>query len=303
MRMEGMVEHTKASLTALICAFARALHTRADAKQVLYDPWGDLLVPAVVMETLRKMAVAKMGRDDEKVIDDWVSSIPFYPGVITRSRYTEDALASAIARGVKQYVLIGAGFDSYVLRRPANCDDLFIYEIDQPATQALKLEQMKSIGMAPPHAAQFLAADLATEELDAVLSRSSFVGSKPAMFSWLGVSPYLTREANLRTLQKIARNSAAGSELVFTYHDQDSFQADIESDNADIAQITQKVREQGEPFLSGFYPNELAQDLKSVGMELLEDLSDAQTVARYDPKGTNKWNPPPIVRIAHSRVL
>ena len=297
------MEYTTASLTALICAFARALHTRADAQQVLCDPWGDVLVPAVVKTTLRKMAVAKMGRDDETVIDDWVSSIPFYPGVITRSRYTEDVLASAICRGVRQYVLVGAGFDSYFLRRPANSEELVIHEIDHPATQALKLEQLKNLGMSSPHAVHFLAADLATEELDAVLSRSTFVESKPAMFSWLGVSPYLTREANLRTLQTIARSSAAGSELVFTYHDQVSFQADIESDNADIAQIARKVRAQGEPFLSGFYPNELAQDLKAVGMQLVEDLSDAQTVARYDPKGSNKWNPPPIVRIAHARII
>src|SRR6185437_16545034 len=138
------------------------------------------------------------------------------PGVIIRSRYAEDALKAAAQRGTRQYVLIGAGFDSFVLRRPAFANGIEIFEIDHPATQALKIERIRACGITLPASVHFIAADLASETLASALARSSFRGGEPAFFSWLGVTVYLTREANMATLRAVASSSAAGSELVFT---------------------------------------------------------------------------------------
>jgi len=93
--------------------------------------------------------------------------------------------------------LIGAGFDSFALRRPAFSKDVEIFEIDHPATQTLKLERIKECGIPLPRSVHFIAANLASESLEAVLDRSPFRRGEPAFFSWLGVMPFLTREANL----------------------------------------------------------------------------------------------------------
>lgn len=247
--------------------------------------------------------------------DDWIRGNVFYAAVLTRARYTEDALAVAIARGIRQYVLLGAGFDSYALRWPAKAEDLSLYEIDQPATQSLKMTQLGNFPLAHADRVHFLSADLASESLDAVLARSTFDVTQPAFFSWLGVWMYLTRESNLATLRAIANNSTTGSELVITYHDQASIDDDEShrehaseaSQNrpatATAAETTRWVRAVGEPFVSGFHPHELPQVLRDQGLALIEDIDDAQALARYDRANVNHLKPQPIVRIAHAKVI
>ena len=210
---------------------------------------------------------------------------------------------AAIARGTRQYVLVGAGFDSYVLRRRLEAREVKVYEIDHPATQALKIEQLKSHEIPFPNTIQFLPADLAREELHTVLSRSTFDPSRPALFSWLGVSMYLTREANITALRSIADCSASGSELVFSYHDQAFFEPDTTSGAGTVDEMKKVVRSAGEPFISGFDPPELPRLLSGVGLELIEDLDDAQALHKCDPTGINNLRAQPLVRIAHARVL
>ena len=146
------------------------------------------------------------------VLDRFLLTNTALPGVVIRSRYAEDALREAIRRGINQYVLIGAGFDSFVLRRPAFSDALTIFEIDHPATQALKIQRIRECGISLPPSVQFIAADLANEDLVSVLARSSFRADEKAFFSWLGVTVYLTRDANLATLRAVATCGAPGGE-------------------------------------------------------------------------------------------
>lgn len=297
------MDDTKASLTALGCALLRGLHTRSDPHRMFEDKWGERLVPEEVKWVIRQRAVFELGRDDESVLDDWMRQHVFYSCIITRSRYTEDALSAAIGQGVRQYVLVGAGFDTYALRRPSNADRLDIYEIDHPATQALKIQQLKSHNVIDAHHMHFLPADLSKEGLDEVLSRSTFDRAIPAFFSWLGVSVYLTHEANLKTLRTFARYSAPGSELVFTYVDQDFFARDEEAGSGQLGVLMRWLRGQGEPFVSGFHPSDLAQVLRECGLELLEDLDDVQLLARYDSAGVNGLKALSVSRNARCRVI
>jgi len=293
------------SRTALSTSLMRALHARRDPAPLLDDPWGDRLVPEVFRDGFRKRILARMDsearaaalRTPGSILDDFLLANTAYPGVVIRSRYAEDALHAAVERGIRQYVLIGAGFDSFALRRPAFAETLEILEIDHPATQQLKLQRIKACGITLPPSVHFIAADLANESLSTALARSPYRNDEPGFFSWLGVTVYLTREANLATLRAVAACGAAGSELVFSYVDQIEFaEGGSRSPHSPNAQA---VAAMGEPYMSGFNPAELACDLKQVGLELVEDLDGPQMSERYR---TNALRPRASMHIALARV-
>ena len=284
----------------------RALHTRADPHRIIDDAWGERLVPKVARDAIWQRAIAAAATDPDTssdtgtyaFVEAWLRGSAAFATVITRSRYAEDALHSAVARGFSQYVLVGAGFDSYALRTPPESAHVDIYEVDHPATQSLKRQRIRECNLSVRDSVHFLAADLSTESLSSVLAKSNFESSKPAFFSWLGVTMYLTREANLESLRSIVSSAAVGSELVFTYVDQEAF----ESNELTHTALGKSVASIGEPFLSGFNPSTLARDLHDVGFDILEDLDDAQVVKRYDPRGLNGLKPLQHSRIAHARV-
>ena len=288
------MEDLVASTTSLATSRMRAIHTRRDPQPILLDPWGDRLVPAAVLVASLNRSAAQSssatasditsGNAEDSlaaITDDFLRASPAYTNVITRSRYTEDALGAALARGVRQYVLIGAGFDSYALRRPGQAKDLQVFEVDHPATQALKKQRIVECGITVEPGVHFVAADLSKEKLDAALSTSSFNRSAPTFFSWLGVTMYLARAANMAALQSIVDCSAPGSELVFSYIDQKMFQPEGAGAAALFAELEQTVKSVGEPFISGFHPAELANDMRGLGLELLaaELIAKRQAVA------------------------
>jgi methyltransferase (TIGR00027 family) len=283
------VEKLAASRTALATSLMRAAHTRLDPHPLINDPWGDRLVPESA-----KRALAT----SNEMLDESLMRSRSYANVITRTRYAEDALKAAVSKGVRQYVLIGAGFDSFSLRRPAFAANLQIFEIDFPATQRLKLERIGACGMAFPDGVHFVEADLSVESVAEALARSSFETTRLTFFSWLGVTMYLTREANLATLRSIASCSPAGSEVVFTYLDARLFQAQSDS----FRELQRRVAAMGEPFLSGFNPAELAASLATCGLDLIEDLNGSEAAARYDRGGEHDLGQSLFSHIALSRV-
>lgn len=297
-----------ASRTAIVTSLMRAIHTRSDPCPIHSDPWGDRIVPSTAWANFYQLARSSnplLPPDaDEATLRSIVSyglrNSPAYPNVITRSRYAEDALHRAVARGIRQYVLIGAGFDSYALRAPA-ADGVVVIEIDHPATQSLKRQCLAQSGVALPDSTHLVPADLAIDDLSTVLLNSPLRASERAFFSWLGVTMYLTREANFNTLRAIASTAAPGSELVFEYIDQAFFESDIGSTGSGLA-LRQSVAAMGEPLVCGFDPSTLQRDLACAGYSLLEDLPDTDLVRRYDPQGLNKLRPDGLGRIALARV-
>jgi methyltransferase (TIGR00027 family) len=301
-----------ASRTALVTSLMRAVHSRFDPNPLIDDLWGERLVPesfrlgyrAAVLARLYPQASQRAPVSDEAraaadaVVVSNLRASPAYAGVILRTRYTEDALRVAVAGGVRQYVIIGAGFDSFALRRPAFARELAIFEIDQPATQEFKRQRLAECGVAPGSSVHFLAADLSRETLPATLERSSFRAASPTFFSWLGVTMYLTREANLATFAAIARTAAPGSEVVFTYFDVRTPAAA----GGRFSELRERVAALGEPFRSGFDPNTLGADLERCGLTLVEDLDDAQVLARIDHADSNDLRPTPFSHVALARV-
>lgn len=297
-----------ASRTAVVASLSRAVHTRTDPQVIHADPWGDRLFSAATWHQLYQVARLKNPQLPEAADDAAVRTLvgiglrrgPAYPNIIVRSRFAEDALQAAAARGVRQYVLLGAGFDSYALRMPSP-EVRSVIEIDHPATQAVKRQCIAQAGVGLPEAVHFVAADLSTEDLSAVLIRSLPQPHEPAFFSWLGVTMYLTEEANLQTLRAIASTAAAGSELVFEYVDQRFFDTSRLWTEAEIA-LRQTLQTLGEPWLCGFDPAQLPKLLASAGFDLIEDVPDTALVERYDPQKLNGLQPRGLGRLAHVRV-
>ena len=268
------------------------------------DRWGDRLVPDAVRAAYRELALAKLDAGaramahPDAALDAYLGATRGYANVILRTRYTEDALREAIAHGTRQYVIVGAGFDSFALRSPPFSAGVSVFEIDQPSTQALKRQRISECGISVPESLHLVAADLADDDLVAVLSRTAYRSSRPAFFSWLGVTMFLTREANLATLQAIAGCAAPGSELVFTYLDERIFRSPSES----FRTMQESMQATGEPFQSGFDPDHLAEDLRRVGLVLLHDLTDAQLVERLSRDRARAMTPLEYSHIAHARV-
>ncbi len=223
-----------------------------------------------------------------------------FANVILRARYTEDALAAAVANGVRQYVIIGAGFDSFGLRSTAVAPDLSVYEIDQPDTQALKRHRISECGLQLPDTHHFIASDLATEDLGAALARSPYRPDIPVFFSWLGVTMYLSREANFTTLRAIVNNAASGSELVFTYIDDFVFEPGEASESYKKAR--RAVAAVGEPFQSGFAPSTLAEDLRGLGLSLVEDMNDCELAETLGVAQKHNLQPQQMHRIACASI-
>jgi methyltransferase (TIGR00027 family) len=276
-----------ASRTALATSLMRSLHTRTARLPLIDDDWGDRLVP----EAVRASPLAH---------DDLLRANAAYADVILRTRYNEDALKVALATGICQYLLIGAGFDSQVCRpRPGK---LQVYELDHPATQALKRQRLRECRISEPaEHHHFIAADLGEEALADALARSTFQSTEKSFCSWLGVTMYLPREANLACLRSIAACTAPGSELVFTYVDEAVFGSGYAATPA-FTRLRERVAARGEPFVSGFDPATLKALLSGCGLELLEDLNGDEMVARFDPEGLNGLQSNPAAHIVHARV-
>lgn len=295
------------SMTAMGTALIRAAHGRLDPNPLIEDSWGDRLVPQAVRAAYRDLAMAKWdararphaGVAPEQILDEYLGAARTYASVVLRARYTEDALQACIAGGVRQYVIIGAGFDSFALRAPPYADGVPVFEIDLPAVQNLKRQCILDCGIAVPQSLHFVAADLAREALDAALVRTGFRSDRPAFFSWLGVTMFLTREANLATLEAVVRSAAPGSELVFTYLEEAAFRAGSES----FRGLQESVQASGEPLRSGFDPDRLAEELHALGLELIEDRSEEQILARLSRNGSHRMTPLPFSRIARARVI
>jgi methyltransferase (TIGR00027 family) len=220
--------------------------------------------------------------------------------IVARSRYAEDQLAQAIAAGTRQYVIVGAGFDSFALRRRDLQSILRVYELDHPDTQAAKVERVQALDADLPDNLEFVAIDFEREGVAEALKRSRFEQDSPAFFSWLGTTPYLTNSATLDTLASIVRIGAPGSEVVFDYLVPDEVLSS--SDRRVVAKLKRFTARRGEPLVGELHPAELEKVLASIGLELVENLSGPEQEKRYFANRDDGLRPWAASWFAHARV-
>jgi methyltransferase (TIGR00027 family) len=257
------------SRTALGAATHRAAHQLVDRPPVFADPLAIDIVGKQVADDLRS------GRDGHGT--DRATRLRAF--IAARSRLAEDSFADAMKRGVDQYVLLGAGIDTFAYRRSSDCSAVHVFEVDHPATQGWKRARLAEAGIAIPSYLDFVPVDFERETLGDCLARSRFASVRPAFFAWLGVTPYLSRDAIFATLAFVARQNASGSEILFDYAE--PVAAWDVARRAGFDAMAARVAAAGEPFRSFFAPQALAEELRAMGFSRIEDFDDAALNRRY----------------------
>ena len=255
-----------ASRTAFRVALRRAEHQVLDHPRLFDDPLSLRIIGPEAAAEIQPGALNRQQR----------LTPSFRAFMAVRSRYAEDRLAEAVARGIRQYVVLGAGLDTFACRNPH--PGLRVFEVDHPATQAWKRRRLADAQIDIPAAATFVAADFESKTLNEALAETGFRFDTPAFFSWLGVTPYLTEPAFHQTLTFIA-NRPQGSGVVFDYSvprellnakQQQAFDA-----------LAFRVSNFGEPFNLFLDPAALIERLRRMGFKHTEDLGREELNARY----------------------
>jgi methyltransferase (TIGR00027 family) len=251
------------SRTALAVAACRAAHQTVDGAAIFVDPLARTILGADADALIGKFRAADPEQGRLRLF------------VAARSRFAEDSLARAVARGVRQAVVLGAGLDTFCLRNPHAA--LRVLEVDHPATQAWKRERLAAAGLAIPPSVTFAPVDLAHADLGSALAAAGFEPDRPAFFHWLGVVPYLPRAAVSATLQFIA--AVPESEVVLDYAE--PLERCAEGRRAYVAKRAAGAAALGEPWITFLDPAEMSAELRALGLDEQEDLDLPAIAARY----------------------
>jgi methyltransferase (TIGR00027 family) len=280
----GVTALTEPSQTALAAAAARAAHLIVDAPPFIFT---DSLAAALLGDRAEELIGYHRDHASHPVLAAARAQ------VTCRSRYTEDNLARAAAGGVRQYLILGAGLDSFGYR-PGLASQVRVFEVDHPATQEWKRQALAAAQIPVPRTVTFVPADLATTSLADVLPGSGFDPAQPALVSWLGVTVYLTRDATSRVLAAIGA-LAPGTELIADYMLPASMRD--AAGNSYVEQVSPFAAEGGEPWLTFLSPGEAAALLAGHGIEPVEH------VRQRDAVGTALWQRADSLRPTELSVL
>src|SRR2546423_9490110 len=196
--------------------------------------------------------------------------------IAARSRFSEDTMTACVARGVRQIVILGAGLDPFSLRNPHAEQGARVFEVDYPATQAWKRERLRQSGLDLPATLTFAPVDFERQSLLDGLAAAGFRADQPAYFQWLGVVPYLTRDAIVSTLDFIS--GIAGSEVVFDYTE--PFENFPPALRANLTAIPARASASREPWLSLFNPADMAALLQARQFKQFWDVTRAELAER-----------------------
>lgn len=249
-------------------ALRRAAHQLIDRPPVFTDP--------LALRILGQQTAAELERDPRyrahKVSDRYLRAF-----LAARSRIAEEALAGLVGQGLRQYVILGAGLDTFAYRNPWPA--LRVWEVDHPATQGWKRERLAKGEMEIPSPAPFVPVDFARQDLQEALVAAGLDLGKPTFFSWLGVTPYLERTAIDALLGFVARASATGGGIVFDYFVPPHTQPLIL--RLMLALRRRRLKKIGEPWRTYFDPGQLVTQLHTLGFRDVTDFTPDLINERY----------------------
>ena len=274
--------------TALIACYYRAHHHAHDEPRIFDDPIAQFLITSAEKEYIADFMIERLNTLDPGLaasgaarlvmLNGFMRSSPSPVEGISRARYAEDLLEEAISQGVRQYVLIGAGMDTFAFRRPDLNQNLQLFEVDREEAQRFKRQRLAEAEIQEPGNLHFVTVDFSQESLDTALARSEYDPTAPAFFGWLGVTPFLHHNTVLDTLRAIKRTAAKGSHVVFDYIDDDAFDPDKASKG--IRELIASLRSR-DPFSAGFDPDGLSRELIQTGFQVRENLGPTDIETRY----------------------
>jgi methyltransferase (TIGR00027 family) len=251
-----------------MAAMGRALH-RDDPPPHIVDDW---------------LAADLAGENGRAILDNMRANVTpdrlraFQRWTAVRTRFVEDCVDSAVTAGVSQYVVLGAGLDSFAYRRADLLERLTIFEVDHPLSQAWKRRRLDELHIPLPHNVVFVAVDFEAHPILDALTASGFASDRAAVVSWIGVTMYLARAAIDATLDSVA-SCAPGTRIVLTY-DQPPDVLDDE-DRALLADVSGTAAKFGEPFVSLFRQEEMEGVLVNHGFGSVTHFGADQAVRRY----------------------
>jgi methyltransferase (TIGR00027 family) len=265
------------SRTALGVATLRAVH------QVLDDE-PKILEDTVIAQLLGAAAMVRIRAAPHRFNSPDVRGLRSH--VVLRSRYAEDRLADAVARGVRQFLVLGAGLDTFAYRQPPWARGLRIFEVDQPASQQAKRQRLQAAGIHVPANVRFIEADFEHRTLRDILADGGVALDQPAFISWLGVTVYLT-EAAIDAVFRFVASLPPSSELVFTFYTKEATQT------PQGATMAARAADLGEPFVTWFEPEALEARLRGFGFSDVTFLTPEDAMALYFPSPRTDRLPPP----------
>jgi methyltransferase (TIGR00027 family) len=244
-------------MVAIGSAANRALHLLADGEpKILEDPF------ALPLSGFTEAQVLDMARS---------GALPSRSALgVLRTRYVEDRLQAARTRGVRQYVVLGAGLDTFALRNPAPSDGLIVYEVDDPHMQSWTRARLDGLGIAAPDCLRFAPCDFETDSLPTALESAGFARDQPALISWMAVTQFLTHEAVSATL-RWAAGLPSGSEIVLTYV----------IPGAEASRMKERLSAVAIRFETFFTPDEMVSLLERSGFQSVERLTPEEADNLY----------------------
>jgi methyltransferase (TIGR00027 family) len=277
------------SQTALAAAAARAAHLIVDREPHIF---ADSLATGLLGELGDELLAYHRNHGEHLVLAGARAQ------AVIRARITEEHLAAAIASGVGQYVILGAGLDTFAYRSPL-ATGVHVFEVDHPATQALKQERLSAIGLAPATTVSYVPIDFETDALVTSLAANGFDPTRPALVSWLGVTMYLTRDAIGTTLDELS-TLAPGTQVVMDY----LLPAELRdaAGQTYVDMVGPTTAERGEPWLSFLTPQEVGDLLTTRGFHAVCSVGQLDALPEELWQRDDALHPATLSMIAHATV-
>ena len=277
------------SRTAHGVAISRAAHQILDLPRVFEDP--------VALTVLGPNAAARIRAAEGRFNRRYARYLRGF--LVARSRLAEDALSEAVARGVRQYVLLGAGLDTFAHRNPHVAAGLRVFEVDHPATQEWKRQLISNAHLKSPASLVYVPVNFERESLAERLGANGFHAQEPAFFSWLGVTMYLSREAIHETLRFVVK-SKVSSAIVFDYLMMPRRWELLRRWGMKL--LMRHVAAAGEPWQTFFEPAQLHGDLRRLGFATVRDFGAEEINARLFENAGARLRVGGSVRVVLARI-
>lgn len=277
------MKQNESSITSLMSAFGRAYHSLFDDPKIFNDSIAELIISKQEFETISENLIQgsqdfienipnKIHDQPDEIIK-WITQVQLSPISLSRSAFCEKVLQNEIILGAEQYVILGAGLDTFCFRHPELNHRLKIFEIDHPTTQSFKLNRLKLAALDIPSNLHFVEMDFSHEFSPQNLSLAGFESTK-TFFSLLGVSYYLTKSDTVKLLKNLFTVVPKGSSIVFDFADENLFVEKGKSNR--VERMLTMAATVGEPMKSCFSYHELEQMLEECGLLIYEHLTPAQ---------------------------
>lgn len=283
------MDSNQASITAMMTAYNRWHHVTYDSQHIFSDQLAGEILGADGIASIENLMFNNLERvnpigaasfaNRQEAINWLMQTGAATPIVLARASFAEELLENKIAEGVTQYVILGAGLDTFAFRRPDLMGQLHVFEVDHPASQDHKRQRIRELAWSCPPSLHFVPVDFTRDDLGTALRGAGLLPDRKTFFSWLGVSYYLQVEEVMATLRLIARLALEGSSLVFDYLDIGAYQTHKAAPR--VVRMLGSVREIGEPMLSGFDADHLQAELDCNDFKLIGQLGPSAIQQRW----------------------